>query len=131
MLVNTGADGADANPGDSICEVTVGMGDCSLRAALMEAQFAHFSAIITIDPSVAQLTLSIAGAGEDAGATGDLDISTDVTIVGTWTDSGGGGNQVIVPQVSSGSLGDRVLDIAVGAAHLARHHLLWRARHRR
>ena len=125
VLVNTGIDGADADPGDGICEVTVGNGDCSLRAALMEAQFVSASAEITIDPSVTQLTLSIGGAGEDAGATGDLDISGDVTIIGTWTANGGGGNQVIVPQVSSNSLGDRAIDIGVGARLTLRGVTFW------
>jgi hypothetical protein len=37
MMVNTTTDGADVNPGDGICEMTAGGGDCSVRAAFEEA----------------------------------------------------------------------------------------------
>jgi len=37
FTVNTTDDGNDANPGDGICEVNVGGGDCSLRALIEEA----------------------------------------------------------------------------------------------
>jgi len=35
--VNVLTDGVDALPGDGVCEVTTGLGDCSLRAAINEA----------------------------------------------------------------------------------------------
>src|SRR5262249_57149482 len=37
FTVNTTADGHDALPGDGVCEMTPGAGDCSLRAAIDEA----------------------------------------------------------------------------------------------
>ena len=58
--------------------------DCSLREAVI--------AIKPTGPDTIQLpagtyTLSIPGMGEDDGKTGDLDISTDVTIIGEGADS--------------------------------------------
>ena len=40
LTVNVTADGHDALPGDGICEVTPGAGDCSLRAAVEEGNLA-------------------------------------------------------------------------------------------
>jgi CSLREA domain-containing protein len=37
FIVNSTADGGDATPGDNVCEVTTGAGDCTLRAAIGEA----------------------------------------------------------------------------------------------
>jgi parallel beta-helix repeat protein len=36
FVVNSSGNGADANPGDEICEVTAGVGNCTLRAAIEE-----------------------------------------------------------------------------------------------
>lgn len=36
LTVNTTADGPDVNPGDGLCEANVGVGDCTLRAAIEE-----------------------------------------------------------------------------------------------
>jgi parallel beta-helix repeat protein len=36
FVVNNPGNGGDANPGDEICEVTVGVGNCTLRAAIQE-----------------------------------------------------------------------------------------------
>jgi hypothetical protein len=36
LAVTTGVDGPDLDPGDGVCEVTLGVGDCSLRAAIDE-----------------------------------------------------------------------------------------------
>ncbi|MCC5951401.1 MAG: CSLREA domain-containing protein [Acidimicrobiia bacterium] len=37
LTVTTETDGDDAEPGDGVCEMTPGLGDCSLRAAIDEA----------------------------------------------------------------------------------------------
>lgn len=37
FTVNTKVDGSDARPGDGICEMTAGMGNCSLKAAVQES----------------------------------------------------------------------------------------------
>lgn len=88
-------------------------GDCSLREAIHAA---NTDAIVdacspgngddTIDLPAGIYTLSIAGAGEDANATGDLDITSVVTI------SGAGQATTIID--ANGI--DRVLDIRPGAS---------------
>jgi CSLREA domain-containing protein len=78
LTVNTSADGRDANIGDGVC-ATAG-GQCSLRAAIDEADARVGVDHITIAPGV-NPTLSIAGADEDANASGDLDITDSVSIV--------------------------------------------------
>ncbi len=78
FTVNTTADTVDASPGNGIC--ADGSGDCSLRAAIMEANASGGTDGILLPPGV--FTLTIAGTTEDAAATGDLDITTDISIVG-------------------------------------------------
>ncbi len=65
---------ADTN--DGICNAA----DCSLREAVRSANACAGWQTITIPAGA--YTLTIAGGGEDAAATGDLDITDDVTIVG-------------------------------------------------
>jgi CSLREA domain-containing protein len=69
-------------------------GDCSLREAVQAANTdtavdgcAAGSGADTIDVPAGTHTLSISGAGEDANATGDLDITDDLTITGVGTTS--------------------------------------------
>ncbi len=64
---------ADTN--DGACNA-----DCSLREAIVAANALAGADTITVPAGT--FTLTIAGAGEDAGATGDLDITGDVTING-------------------------------------------------
>ena len=78
IIVNTTADAVDANPGDGVCDD--GTGNCTLRAAIMEANALAGADTITVPAGT--YTLAIAGTDEDAGATGDLDITDDLTIVG-------------------------------------------------
>ena len=66
-----------------------GDGDCSLREAIQAANTdtpvdacTPGSGADTITLPAGTYTLSIAGAGEDANATGDLDITDDLTIIG-------------------------------------------------
>ncbi|MEZ5207851.1 MAG: carboxypeptidase regulatory-like domain-containing protein [Acidimicrobiales bacterium] len=79
-VVSTAADGADAAI-DGVCEATPGAGDCTLRAAVDEANAhpAHDTVQIAagIDP-----VLGLPGADEDDNATGDIDITTAITIEG-------------------------------------------------
>jgi CSLREA domain-containing protein len=78
FTVNDYNDGVDAVPGNGVC-ATVG-GWCTLRAAIQEA-----NALVGADMIVLKAKkyyLFIAGTGEDAAATGDLDITDDLTIKG-------------------------------------------------
>jgi CSLREA domain-containing protein len=90
FTVNTTADAVDATPGDGAC-ASAG-GSCSLRAAVMEAN--TLPGPDTIVLPAGRYTLTLAGAGEDAAATGDLDVLSDITILGagaasTIIDGGG------------------------------------------
>jgi CSLREA domain-containing protein len=83
-------------------------GDCSLREAIQAANTdaavdacTAGSGADTIDVPAGTYTLSIAGAGEDANATGDLDITDDLTI------NGAGAPTTII---DGGAL-DRVFDV--------------------
>jgi len=78
FTVNSMADTIDANPGDGICND--GTGNCTLRAAIQETN--ALAGLDTINLPSGNYTLSIAGTGEDAAATGDLDITDNLTITG-------------------------------------------------
>ena len=71
FAVTTTEDGVDADPGDGVCEVNDGVGDCSLRAAVDEANASAVVAIITV-PS-ARYELTLVGV-DDTNAAGDLDL---------------------------------------------------------
>src|SRR5690349_2419595 len=72
FVVTTTADAPDAAPGDGVCATATGT--CSLRAAITEANAGPGLANVELGDG-ATYTLSVAGAGEDANATGDLDIT--------------------------------------------------------
>src|SRR5262245_41629479 len=79
FVVNSFLDTPDANPGDGLAVDQAGR--TTLRAAIMEANTKPDSDTIIL--SKGSFTLTLAGANEDLGATGDLDvINTNVTIVG-------------------------------------------------
>jgi large repetitive protein len=71
-------DAVDATPGDGYCATDLGV--CTLRAAVQEATALHRPMTIRMPPGTYALTL--AGADEDASATGDLDLSGEIAIVG-------------------------------------------------
>ena len=78
VTVNTAVDSVDASPGDGLCEDANGR--CSLRAAVMEANALPGANTIELRPQLYRLRL--AGKGEDAAATGDLDVTDTLTIIG-------------------------------------------------
>jgi len=86
ILVNSTDDIVDAAPGDGICETAPGNHICTLRAAVQEANaFAGPDKIVLKAKKyvlIAGTEGESGGAGEDAAATGDLDITESVTIVG-------------------------------------------------
>jgi len=69
-----------ADTADGICNV-----DCSLREAIIAANAAPGDDTITVPAGT--YTLTIAGTGENAAATGDLDINSNITIDGAGADS--------------------------------------------
>ena len=78
FVVNDLADAVDVAPGNGACATA--RGTCTLRAAVQETNALAGADQIALAVGVQELT--IGGAGEDAGATGDLDITDDLTIAG-------------------------------------------------
>lgn len=104
FTVNSPADVVDANPGDGFCDT--GGGVCTLRAAIMEANHTpggeatiHFGL-----PGVVTYMLAIPKSGTDGEATGDLNITRTMTLIGN-----GAGNTII--DGNGSVLGDHVFEI--------------------
>jgi predicted outer membrane repeat protein len=76
--VNDTTDLVDAAPGDGACATAAAT--CTLRAAVQEANALAGADQITLAAATYALTLN--GAGENAAATGDLDITSNLTING-------------------------------------------------
>lgn len=79
FAVDTTFDTVDSNPGDGFCNDA--NGECSLRAAVMEANALPGVEEIRLADG-ATYALTIPGIGENAAATGDLDIRSGVVITG-------------------------------------------------
>lgn len=78
FIPNSFADEIDLNPGDGVVDTT--SGNITLRAAIMEANALGGADTITLGAGTYEL--GIAGGLEDVGLTGDLDITSDLTIQG-------------------------------------------------
>ncbi len=78
------SDDIDNNPGDGVCEIPIGFGFCSLRAAIIEANALGGSHTIELSAGTHELTIL----GEEfASFAGDLNVnSADITIVGQGID---------------------------------------------
>jgi CSLREA domain-containing protein len=87
-----------ADTADGACDT-----DCSLREAILAANANPGPDFILLGSGV--YTLAIPGAGEDLGATGDLDVRDDVAIVGVSAEN----------TILDGGQLDRVLDVATGS----------------
>ena len=103
FTVNSTLDGVDATPGNGVCATAVGT--CTLRAAIQEANALPGTDVVILPAGTYQLTL--VGAGDDAGATGDLDITDTVSVVGT---------SPISTIVDATGVGDRVFHVVSGAS---------------
>jgi CSLREA domain-containing protein len=102
FTVNSTLDAPDANPGDGICQ-TVVPGQCTLRAAIMEANALAGADTIVVPAGLYILTLARGSCGaEPIDACGDLDIFDSVTI------QGAGAATTIV---DASLINDRVFDI--------------------
>ena len=99
--VNNVADTVDSSPGDGNCADA--FGNCTLRAAIMEAN--ALTGAHTINLPAGTYTLAVFGRGENAAATGDLDITGDLTITGA------GASQTFI----DGGAIDRVFEVLPGA----------------
>lgn len=92
-------DQLDSAPGDGLCSALNG-GGCSLRAAVQEANALFGADGVYLPPGT--YALSLAGAGEDLAASGDLDITSAITLLGTgWA----------VTTIAMVSYADRLFDI--------------------
>jgi uncharacterized repeat protein (TIGR01451 family)/CSLREA domain-containing protein len=78
FTLNSTTDAVDSNPGDGICATAANA--CTLRAAIMESNAHPGPDTISVPPG--NYALTQAGQDEDAAATGDLDITDTVTILG-------------------------------------------------
>lgn len=102
FTVNTVNDTVDAAPGNGACADAGNQ--CSLRAAIMEANALSSDDAITL--AGVTYTLTIGGRGEDAAATGDLDITAGgLTLIGA-----GNSGDSISTMIHGGGL-DRVFDL--------------------
>jgi gliding motility-associated-like protein/CSLREA domain-containing protein len=81
FVVNTADDTVDMNPGNGICADV--NGNCSLRAAIMEANSTPGANDIFVPNNTYIIGLDTPG--EDGGLSGDLDITSEVVIVGEST----------------------------------------------
>jgi len=106
FTVNSTLDLPDENPGDGFALTAGGSGSgvTTLRAAIMEANALPGADTINLPAGV--YTLTIEGTGEDLAETGDLDIFSDITILGA------GANLTIIEAGTTDSNGiDRVFHI--------------------
>jgi CSLREA domain-containing protein len=97
LLVNSALDAVDAAPGNGICATAAS--DCTLRAAVQEANALPGDDIISLPSGT--YTLTLAGAGEDVAASGDLDLTGNVAL-----DGAGAATTII-----DGGQADRILHI--------------------
>lgn len=106
----TSIDLTDVNPGNGVCKISGG-NFCTLRAAVMEANALPGNDIIVI-PGNALIVLTIKGANENSAATGDLDITDNLTI-GSFIEP-----IEDFPTVSALGLNDRVFDVGFGTGNV-------------
>jgi len=79
FAVNSAVDAVDVDPGDGKCETSTAS-VCTLRAAIQESNALTGSDIIELPADT--YTFGIAGRGEDLAASGDLDITDNLSIIG-------------------------------------------------
>lgn len=95
----------DSAPGDGACDA--GGGACTLRAAVQEANALPGDDVVSIPAGV--YALAIAGAGEDAAGSGDLDILDSVELRG---------DGVLATTIDAAGL-DRAIDVVFGNVTIA------------
>ncbi len=105
--VNTTTDSADANPGNGVCADSGG--SCSLRAAIVEANFSLGPDIINLGG--ATYTQSLVAADEDQNAGGDWDITSVITINGASQ-----ATTILQAAATPNTANERVFDVSSGAS---------------
>lgn len=103
FAVNSTDDAVDANPGDGVAADSLGR--TTLRAAIMEANALNNPDGAVINLPAGNYGLTLAGAGENNAASGDLDVKTKITLVGASSST---------TSVNANSL-DRVFHVHPGA----------------
>ncbi len=98
FVVTSTVDEVDAALGDGLCATAASQ--CTLRAAVQEANALAGADVITLPAGL--YNIGISGSGEDLSATGDYDISSNITI------NGAGAGQVFIDAFRL----DRVFDIS-------------------
>ncbi|MGL1937108.1 MAG: RICIN domain-containing protein [Fibrobacterales bacterium] len=101
FTVNSFGDAIDALPGDGICADV--SGDCTLRAAIDESNISAGADQITLPAGT--IAIELTGYQEDANATGDFDITGELTINGSDVD----------PTIIDAQELDRIFDIVEGS----------------
>ena len=109
FVVNTPADANDVNTADGICEATAGMGDCTLRAAITQANALAGPDIITLPAGT--YTETLIAASENLNAGGDYDITSDITINGA-----GAATTIVQANPAAGVATERVFHIRSAVA---------------
>ncbi|HSB09842.1 MAG TPA: HYR domain-containing protein [Blastocatellia bacterium] len=108
FIVNTANDTDDASVGDGVCADS--NGDCSLRAAIQEANFDLTNDTITFSASLNGVPIKLTQTGNDSNAgAGDLDINSNMTITGN-----GAANTIIQGADDASftnSIGDKIFGI--------------------
>ncbi|MBS1797785.1 MAG: carboxypeptidase regulatory-like domain-containing protein [Acidobacteria bacterium] len=102
FTVNTTSDTQDATAGNGICADS--LGNCSLRAAITEANALAGADTITLPAGTYTITLT--GSGENVNASGDFDLTSEITINGA-----GSGSTIVQGAASRGTATERVFHL--------------------
>jgi hypothetical protein len=114
FTVDLDLDLVDETPGDGQCNVgaAVPLGGplCTLRAAVMEAEANGEADTIRITPG---MLISLSLAGDGGAEVGDLDISTEIAILG-FVGSTPPLNPALLPRIDAEAINDRHFDVLSG-----------------
>ena len=102
LVVSSTVDAVDAAPGDGICQTST-PGECTLRAAIMEANALAVADTITLPAGIYTLTLG-----------SELVVTTDVTLTGA-----GASSTIIQAGASPGVANFRVFNISGGTVDIS------------
>lgn len=112
FTVDQALDLVDNSPGDGFCAASVPLGAprCTLRAAVMEAEANGEADSIFITPG---LLINLSQDGEGGAEIGDLEITTEIDILG-FSGPNPPINPALLPQINAAGLDDRHFEIISG-----------------